>query len=302
MNCQEPEGLSSNTLVQKLKEYLDLDYRIQVYDLVINEARTIFDKLTTDFPSMARNPFSPEELARRLNYYETLISPLQNLMITGCYWGESREERVWVNCLELIANMPREPGIDLWVTLRLYPALILLYSGGIAAIAAEQYDNFRSLITKSKLIDERKSVPIILGLNSELIETRDARKIPGMEGHNRTPLSDYLYSQLRGSFREIIPQDSFYQRYFDYFEYLSALVFVDISNPEIRSEVWGPLGCFGWRRIYYREETIMREIGIAAESSGENWSLIKSGLFNGSLTRFNEVKGAFDSYVSKLHW
>ncbi|MCL4400575.1 hypothetical protein M1316_01195 [Candidatus Parvarchaeota archaeon] len=268
----------------------------------MREARTLFEQLAAEFPAMAQTPFSPEELARRLNYYETVTKPLQNLMITGCYWGEVEHERVWAKCLEMITNLPREAGLDVWVRLRLYPSLVLLYSGGIAAIAAEQYGNFRSLLTKSKLIDERKSVPIVLGVNSEVIGTNVGRKIPGMEGHTRTPVSDYLYSLLREPFRESIPQDFLYQGYFDHFEYLSALVFVDMKNLEAGSEVWGPVGCFGWRRLYYREDTIMWKIDMEAAGAGGNWPPIKAGLFNGSVKRFKEVKVAFDSFLAKLHW
>ena len=65
---------------------------------------------------------------------------------------------------------------------------------------------------------------------------------------------------------------------------------------------WGPVGCFGWRRRGYREDTIMSEINLEVANAGEYWPPLKAGLFNGSAERFKEVKVAFDSFLSELHW
>lgn len=207
-----------------------------------------------------------------------------------------------MKCLELIANLPREADSGVWVELRLYPSLLLLYSGGIAAIAAEQYSTLNALLSKARVIDERKALPLVLEVNiPKVMETGVGQQISGMERH-RTPLSDYLYGILRELFREYIPQDFLYQRHFDYFEYLSALVYVDKVNMGGVTKKWGPVGCFGWRRRSLREDTIMTEINLEVANAGENWPLFKAGLFNGSAARFKEVKASFDSFLSELHW
>ncbi|MEJ2093190.1 MAG: hypothetical protein P8X65_13475 [Syntrophobacterales bacterium] len=223
-------------------------------------------------------------------------------MMLGCYWGEKEHERIWVKCLELIANLPSESGEDIWIKLRLYPALLLLYSGGIAAIAGERYRTFRALLTKAWLIDERKELPVVLGLNiPRIMEPNEARKLPGMQNH-KTPLSDYLFNFLRESFKDFLPQDFLYQIYFDKFEYLSSLVYVDLNKKEVGPKEWGPIGCFGWRRIGQRENTIMEKINLEIENDREKWPPLKAGLFNGSLERFTKVKQAFDTFIADLNW
>ncbi len=217
MSNHEQEALSSNKIIKELKEYLDQGFKIRVDDLVMGEARVLFDQLAAEFSDTAQTPFSPEELIKRLKHYEAITKPLQNLMIAGCYWGEKKHERVWAKCLELIANPPREAGLDIWVELRLYPALLLLYSGGIAAIAGEQYSNFYALLVKARLLEEIKDEPLVLGLNiPKVMETNVGRTLPGMD-NRRTPLSDYLYVLLREPFKEFLPQDFRYQRSFDRF-------------------------------------------------------------------------------------
>jgi hypothetical protein len=137
MNNQQSETLLSDKAIDELKVYLDQGFRIRMYDLVMKEARVLFDGLTAKFPDISNTNLCSEELAMRLNHYNNITNLVQNLIIVGCFWGQKDYDKAWVKCLELIANLPREPGFDPWVRLKLYPALLLLYSGGIAAIAGE---------------------------------------------------------------------------------------------------------------------------------------------------------------------
>ena len=61
-------------------------------------------------------------------------------------------------------------------------------------------------------------------------------------------------------------------------------------------------GCFGWRRIGQRENTIMEKINLEIENDREKWPPLKAGLFNGSLERFTKVKQAFDTFIADLNW
>jgi hypothetical protein len=67
----------------------------------------------------------------------------------------------------------------------------LLYAGGIAAIAANNYATLFGLLTKP---------------------------------------SQYLEALLREPFRDLLPDDSSYQRTFDRFEYMLAMMYMDQSD------------------------------------------------------------------------
>ncbi|MBI1930308.1 hypothetical protein HYR99_39410, partial [Candidatus Poribacteria bacterium] len=244
--------------------------------------------------------FSAEELRRRVQRYEALTEIALAMMITGCYWGEEAHENLWTKCLERITNPPENrTGYLEWERLRLYPALLLLYGGGIASIAAGKYSTFSALLTKARIRIGDTEGPIVLSLYPGMVMDENVgRQLPGMERHY-TPLSDHLYKVLREPLREFLPQDIHYQRCFDRFEYLFALVYADLDYDR-RNGAWGPIGCFGWRNRHRPENTIMKEIELEAKAAGQDWLPLKAGLFDASVERFQVVKTAFDKEIEKL--
>jgi len=290
--------------VASLKKYLADDrYRISLHDLVRQEAEKLYGELSDkNFPSTA--PFIAGELRNRVQRYEALAEILQALMITGCYWGEKSHEDLWARCLERIANPSEEiiNGVTIYLELRdlrLYPALLLLYSGGIASIAAERYGTFSTLLTKAKVRDRGKDHPVVLALYPEAVmEQKIGQQLPGME-RRYTPLSDHLYEVLRELLREFLPEDICYEGCFDRFEYLLALVHADLRQKEGDKDVWGPPGRFSWKNRRLPQGGIMNEIELEARSADENWPPLKAGFFDSSLERFLLIKTAFDEFIAK---
>ncbi len=192
--------------------------------------------------------------------YEALAEILQALLANGCYWGEQNHIYLWAKCLERIVNLSVRNRATVWQKLKLYPALLLLYTGGIISLMAERYDTF--------------------------------------------PVSDHLYQVLREPLRELLPEDITYEKYFDRFEYLLALIYADLEQKYFhRGGVVGPIGCFGWR--YQRlppTQTIMGKIEAEVAALGQDWPPLKAGLFNSSVDRFLALKRAFDEKLERLPW
>lgn len=306
-----PHPLSSKIAVARLKRYLiDNNYRIQLYDLVNQETEKLYDELSVEnFPvegfSFPKEKF-PEVLHDRLKRYEALSEVLLAIIANGCYWGESDSINVWVRALELIINPKRvDRGGLTWINLRSYPGLLLLYGGGIAAIAAQKYDTFKSLLVDARILDSinRDKKPLVLSLfPQKVLQTDHAQLLPGMD-RRYVPLSDYLYDLLRDPLRGFLPHDDQYQESFDRFEYLFSLVFVDTGQGDELSRFSGPVGCFGWRgRQYLSDRHIMGEIDAELDNFGEDWPVLKVGLFNNSIDRFRAVKTGFDKMVFQLPW
>jgi hypothetical protein len=122
-----------------------------------------------------------------------------------------------------------------------------------------------------------------------------AERLPGMERHH-TPLNDHLQQVLREPLREYLPQEEYYQKCFDRFEYLFALVHADLREKQ-ESSITGPLGCFLWRNRHDPENHIAVEIELEIKDAGNNWPPLKVGLFDGSLERFRYLKQEFDSMI-----
>jgi len=77
--------------------------------------------------------------SRRVEGYRRRTEVLLALMITGCYYDDA-ERSIWSDALERIANPPMIEGrfYKPLFQLRNYPALLLLYGSGIAAMAGER--------------------------------------------------------------------------------------------------------------------------------------------------------------------
>lgn len=299
-DLDRPHPLSPKVAVATLKKYLpDERYRIQLHDLITREAERLYEELFGErFPVHVVSSNDEEfriNLQRRVQDYEALTETLQALLITGCYWGEEVHEERWTKCLERTANPPppieRGGGLA-WLGLRYYPALLLLYAGGLASIAAKRYNNLAALLTKARVRSEGRSLPIALFLYpGKVLDETVAARLPGVEGYRPVALNFHLQQVLRDPLREYLPHDENYQECFDRFEYLFALVHVDFLEKQ-RGRIWGPVGCFVWRN-----GNIMTDIELEVKDAGKNWPLLKVGLFDGSLERFQHIKKEFDNFV-----
>lgn len=301
----KPHPLSAKLAVATLKKYLVDDiHRIRLHDFVMQEVENLYGELSDEHFPVKREemPFSKEELNHRLQRYESLIEIVQSMMIYGCYWGDESQENIWMKCLERIANPSgATDGVVAWINLRLYPALLLLYGGGIASIAAEKYGTFSTLLTKRSI---EGNVPIVLNLYIYSVFADGASEyISGYE-NSHTPVSSYLFEVLREPLREILPQDVDYQKCFERFEYLVGLIYVDLYEKTDTGFYHGPIGNFWQKNRYDPANSIISKIEHEISENGENWPLLNVGLFDGSIERVQEVKKEFDRDVIERskHW
>lgn len=223
------------------------------------------------------------------------------MTVAGCYWGEKSHEYLWIDALERIANTNEpKPGVSYlprWKNLSLYPALLILYAGGIAAIASGRYDTLASLLIQPQVRELERSEPPAFALYTWVVMDKEvAEKLLG-RGKRHTPLSDYLYETLREPLRDFLPQEERYTKCFDRFEYLLALVCSDLYEKKLH-QIWGPVGSFGWRI------GIADEIALESSKAGKDWMLLKTGLFNGSAERFQVVQATFHEQLAKsnMRW
>jgi len=303
-DISKPHPLSVKAAVASLKKYIvDDRFKINLHDLITSETEKLYLELNDKNFTVQGVAFSADELVKRVQRYEALSEILLNLTINGCYWGDERHQKLWLECFERIANHAGElNGSTVWLKLRLYPALLLLYGAGIASIAAEKYGTFSTLLSEVKIRDGSQEELAIFYLNTtNVMKQSVGQQLLGMERHY-TPLSDHLYDHLRIFLKEFLPDDFHYQICFDKFEYLLALVYADLREKE-NGRLWGPIGCFGWR---YRDsdKSVMNEIEQEIEKGYRPIieTLIGAGFFNVSMERFKQVKKSYDDFLAKLSW
>lgn len=277
--------------------------KIRLRDLIHDETEKLIGELNDKaFPGMP-SLNQAEDLKQRIDKYNVLSETLLSLIVTGCYWGNQQHSKLWVDCLERLANQTGErSGTPYLLNLRRYPALLLLYGAGLAAVAAGNYQTLAAILTQPSVKDiNGKEAAICTVVDPRAVMANNiAHLLPGLDRHY-TPVSDYLFDRLRALLREYIPRDEDYEEKFDYFEYLLALVHADLVRQEWEGSWIGPIGRFKWRNNYTNSESLAsNKIGKELETQGANWAPLKAGLFGGSIEQAKSAKARFDAFLKKV--
>jgi hypothetical protein len=284
---------------------------ILLHDLVMGEVERVRTTITSD-PSYAHGThMSGAKIAEQLPRYEALSESLMALFATGCRWSSPSGHQLWVDALERLSSLPVpdghriQPGFK--VNLYRYPALLSLYAGGISAVAAKGYDMLASLLVKGSTLDYyNNKVPMILAVNAwGVLEIDVAKTLPGWDGW--LPFNRHLCSnpQLRESLREFLPEDQQYDAALDRFEYLLGLVYWDLFSTRFNGN-WAPASCFAWRDRNRdwdpNRMPVIQQLVEEINTEGENWSLLKAGLFSGSPERLISTMQAYNySLATRPH-
>ncbi len=170
----EPE-IVPDTVAQRLKHLLSTaGQKIQLSDYVSNLIRrAAIDLSAENFPPSG--PVTNEEFAGRLQRYEGAIEDLVTAAILLAHWAEPNQLSQLEKIFARIAELERpQGGTVVWLRLTWYPILLLMYAGGISALAARNYDALRTvLLTRvdtGRTWEGEERPPLVLPVVSELTE------------------------------------------------------------------------------------------------------------------------------------
>jgi len=298
-----PHPLSSKLAIATVKKHLTDQNRIRLYDLVMGEAGKVRERLVQENLLTREAPWiGPEQVVEKTRLCESLSEVLLSMIVTGCYWGESQHEYLWARSLEMLATIPGEEHHISRPHFGLYPALLLLYAGGLAAVAAERYGTLSALLTTAKIrqaYDEKPSVLVLYP--GAIMSSSVAKHLTDMWLNYHTPTANHLNAVLREPLNEFLPQNTRYDRCFDRLEYIMALVHADLHEKQ-KGRFWAPIGRFGWREREDYENHISKGIEAEISTMGNDWPPLKVGLFNASADRARSVKSYLDQRVAELEW
>lgn len=292
------------TIIDTVKEYLsDTRFRIKLDDLVTQEIRKVLSLTSADNFPLHPQPVSAETFSDRLKRYEASVGDLESIIVLISHWGEEEH----ASLLEkVITHMGSEQeissGVKAWLSLRWYPLMLLIYSGGIAALAANNYSNLMALFTTKvgPRYTGEETEEVVLPTFGEISNTHGAFKmLPGHERHY-VPRSEYLFKFLQPNLDDLLFLGKSYERLFDRFEMLLALVYADLRKSSLG--LWGPPGRFAWKHRERLEASPFNKLIEEAQQQGNNWAPLRAGLFNSSLDQFLEVATAYKKILDKLGW
>jgi hypothetical protein len=312
------DPVSPRVAVARIKRYLATpEQHINLHDLVNAETERVHLSITASRFSAEQSDITPEIFVRRLREYEGELQSLLPMLACGAYWGTKFHKNIILSAVKRIAEDHRDQkGLFIWLNLRRYPALLLFYALGIAAVARGNYEMLRHLFAMNLRANKHKpEQPITEVLAPMMVLDRDVQRqfLPGRE-RDFTPLNDYIFELLREPLREYLPADLAYDDTFDWFEYLLGLVH---CNQSVTTEqldqcktdgewyIRGPVGRFIWNRSSHPDGSI--EIRTELRS-GELYperiaAALRAGLFGSGGTlndeRYRLIKRGFDAFLSK---
>jgi hypothetical protein len=279
-----PHPLSAKIAVATVKRYLvDPAARIKLHDLVYEETQKACAQLGEDnFPLGQPQP-SLEEYSRRARKYEAIVETLLAIITTGCFWGDASQSELWVKAIERIVDQPRPQGTffpDL-EKMRTYPALLLMYGGGIAALASKKHDLLAAILTQPQFLEGAERSPLIAKFSGESVSAvvdRNTGRASGLRLHS------HLQKFIRERFLQVISRDQDFQEIFDRFEYLFGLVRVHLSA--------------GW--TFWAGEYLHRFGGTSprkmleeeVKTQGTDCAYLRAGMFEGGVAKLTEVQAA----------
>lgn len=299
--------LEPENVVASLKSLLvDETRRIELADLIRGQTNALLEGMADErFATEGddvENP-SPQAVADRMLAYEALAQPCVSIAATCGYWARGDQDDLTVDMIRQVANAPtKNSGYTTWVELQRYPGMVLLYCAGIAAVFAKK----ESLLLRLWSIEVRDldgNVPAARGLNPwKVIDHTLAKSLPTMPGQRLiAPLSEYLFAALREPLSSIIPAEFDYEKAFDRFEYLSALIQADLGarDRERPFNRWYYIGRFGWKMDRGRDQ-VVSSVDSELESQEEDWPLLRNGLFEGDLVKLRQVKAEVDDQAARI--
>lgn len=300
-----PHPLEPKVAVQTLKNHLARDpTTVRVHDLMMEEAEKLHGRSAEDYNKVF--PCDTELLREALERIETIAEVAVRMIATGCYFGGDGHDYLWAKALERVANLPADKGEGtIEPNAGYYSGLLLLYAGGISAVAKDKYETLATLLAGSKVRFHRRRQPLAFAVHPwNVIERAHVRLLPELTSHY-APLNERLHAILRDPLRQILPDDGAYTACFDRFEYLLGLAHVAVRrkvDPYESSPGWGPIGLFAWRGGAQgrRGPSFEDEVSAELASFGEEWPPLRAGTFQASLAELKEIKRVYDLFVGEI--
>jgi len=288
-DLNQPHPISSEVAVATVKRYLAEDrHRIRLEDLLHDETEVVFS-----VASAQREAIQGEALPDAyLGYLRVLAAATEKLCQMGvalAWYDDGDNSALLSRAVQRLLQVPHLTGTAIQLLQR-YPVLLFVYSVGIAAIQAENYEVLAELMLKPVVWqrDVNMNRPAIEWLVPGNILKKNL--LPAPHQHNHASGSSYLHAVIRPLLVDTIPDDDHYVWQFDLFDGLLALVYRDLIGGR-----WSPFGVYAWRWAIRRaEHPLQRFLGTPAVDD-----LLETGFFLGSRERLDEIMAEQEEWLQQ---
>jgi hypothetical protein len=309
----EPHPLSKVAALQTLRRYMSTErFKISLYDFVRKETkRTRMEIVSSNELKASQSQLSIERLAEIVRTYEQKTTILRGIFGVGTSWAKSDDRNLWAECFSCLAYQEESgSGLTTLIKLRMYPALLLIYSIGVSSVLSTRYGIFADVCYRKPATKYGDGEEFGLGLHgAEVIDPGNANQLQnywlGTNKRYWTPLSDHLYELIKEDLDDLVLTEEQFRRAFDKFEYLAGLVHLDIraqKHPEIYT--WLPVGAYRWRSWgrYSSSYHVAKELEAEVARDGSDWPPLRAGLFGGDSERLKSVMKSANEWLSQVPW
>ena len=275
-----PHPLSPETAVATTKHLLSEErFGIRLRDLVADETAVVLgDEVPTSLTTQ-----------ERLEYRLARTATLRAVLSTLAFHGGGPEVPVLLRvALERIARLGAPTAMR--HATEETPAVLAVYSAGIAAVGAKRYDNLRAILIEPEVMmrPDRQPERLIWLTRPGAIDDF-VGQVPGYE-RDYTAASRWLSEVLKPDGRRFLLADEEYEAAFDVFELLATLVHVDRVE-----RTYDPLGRLGWRPA--SAPAAVRFIN-EGRMAGSDWPVLTE-LFDGDRERLLGALGKIDETLQR---
>lgn len=283
-------------VVASTKGYVsDERWRLRLFEGIAAETRRVAAALQ-DPQFSGQGSWSDEEFRRRVAAYDGLLAELLHAQALMGRWSTAAMRGSLTLAPKRLSDGAGEGGGNTgFLALQWYPALLLSYAGGVAAVSAESYNALVALM-HARVETARGGNRLVEAATSGLGDLRPHFKV--LPGHERQhlPFSEYLHGQLKPVVDEALCLGAEYDRAFDLFEILYAVEFC-----HQRGGGWGPIGRFGY--MARRGDTNpLAELIREAEIAGAAWPPLVAGICGGSPEKFVAYAKSLGAVAGRTMW
>ena len=263
---------SIDLLVKSAKRYIaEPEYRIRLDDLLTSETQSFLEKLESADLPVEGESFSAEEFQRQVDTYEATVEPLARIVGVLGRWGEKEEWKIIVDIVRSIlfyADRKRDGSTPL-LSLRSYPAVLLVAAYGIGLIRAQRWEALHHFLIETIRSSYGSGTErIVEGLFLNFWEGGRDSFWQNIEvlARKKTPLSNHIYPLLARWGESFVGVVSDFEKLYETWEVLCSITYCECYKlEEIQAFISNgnfarmPVGRSGWNHGNHILELIQGE-------------------------------------------
>ena len=287
--------LSIEAAVETLKRYMvSREDRIRHADHIDGVVRDLVNATTTNAFQVG-GTVSQDTFAQRIQHYESVCSTLIAMGVVAGYWAEDEHLQDWERAIRRLCKTDQGSGSETWTALRNYPALLLMYSLGLGAVASGRLaflGDLLDIFVERRLMGIDRS-RVLQGLVLDLSSIPWNDLLPGKERHP-TPLNDRLHDVFQEPCGRVILSED-YSRIFDKLEILLAL---HVTHNNLM-----PFGGTHIGSFLHRQENLQRtllEIQVSLDMTADESPFVRCEIFGSTARECLETIEVFKNFVGNV--